>query len=76
MDGIGEKIQEFADKLDALGDRLADAESLSEVLVEIFGSDDVIKVFSNYTGDVIASILVRLPYETIISLFEKVKDGA
>ncbi len=76
VDGIGDKISEFGDKLDALGDRLADADSLSEILVEVFGSEDVVDVLANYAGDVIAAILVRLPYETLVELVNGLKDSA
>lgn len=66
--GIGENLNAFADKLAVLGERLEGAETLSDILVELFGTTDVKGMFTDYVSEMIADIIVNLPFEKIAGL--------
>lgn len=71
LDGVGQKIGELSTELSELGDKLQDADSLSQILVGLFGTDDIVHIIVNYAGELIAQIIIRLPYDTLAGLFSR-----
>ena len=76
LDGVGNKIGALGDKLGDLSERLNDADSLSDVLIGLFGTDDVLSLVADYAGDLIAQIIVRIPYDTLADLLGNVSSSS
>jgi len=76
LDGVGDKIAALGNKLGDLGERLDDANSLSDILIELFGTDDVLSLIADYAGDLIAQIIVRIPYDTLANLLGSISSSS
>ena len=76
LDGVGDKISALGDKIGDIGERLNDADSLSEILVELFGTDDILSLVADYAGDLIAQVIMRIPYDTLADVLGSISSSS